>query len=126
MSTSPGQNLRGRAWPIKGKRHEFSQRFIDKAKQAKDRGFNIYALIFKFYKLSALREPLPDDLIENVLDDYLARVGAVRDPWPYFLRVLKRKSGEYFAGKAQESTSEKVNTDLLAKLGLLNGKDPAP
>ena len=80
----------------------FSAEFKKKAASARKEGFNIYSLSGKFYKQSKVVKKLPDAVLEGVLDEFLSRKEVVRDFFPYFLRVLQRRSGEHFASEAQK------------------------
>jgi hypothetical protein len=77
----------------------FSKEFVEKAEKAKAVGFNIYQLSGSFYKQSNLSDKLPEAVLSAVLDEFEKRGESVEDHWPYFLRVLKSKSAEYFANK---------------------------
>lgn len=81
-------------------KQEYSKEFIEKARIAKERGLNIYALLNRFYAISRLREPLPEAVLLNVLSEFENRV--VRDPWPYFVKVLKSESEKYFSVRNEE------------------------
>lgn len=84
----------------------FSEDFVKKADEAKKRHFNIYQLMNRFYKESKLAEKLPEGVFSAVLDEFNLRGGAVRDHWPYFIKVLENKSAVYFASKNIKESEE--------------------
>jgi hypothetical protein len=88
---------------------DYSKEFIYKAEKAKEFGFNIYQMIGFFYKQSKLREKLPEAALILVLNEVLNRHEVVKDPFPYFLTVLKSKSGQYFSGRNQEESNKIKN-----------------
>ena len=106
------------------KQPQYSQEFISKAKAAKDRGFNIYALIHKYQKISKTAELIPEPVYMAVLDHYLTDGAKVRSAWPYFITVLRVKSEEYFSRKNEEDGKRlkalPANTQLIREI--FNGK----
>ncbi len=81
---------------------QFSKEFKEKAEKAKAFGFNIYQMIGSFYKQSKLSEKLPEYVLGSVLDEVLIRHQQIKDPFPYFLKVLEDKSARYFSQKNQK------------------------
>lgn len=77
---------------------KLSPEFKLKAELAKSKGLNIYALTQRFYKISKLKEQLPEEVLLGVLNKYLLTDSKLA-PWPYFLTVLKSESFKYFAKK---------------------------
>ena len=78
---------------------QFSEGFIKKADEAKDKGFNIYQLSNRFYKESKSIDKLPEAVLGAVLDEFLQRGASVRECWPYFIKVLENKSAAHYAEK---------------------------
>lgn len=78
----------------------FSEGFVKKADEAKEKGFNIYQLSNRFYKESKSIEKLPEAVLMAVLDEFLQRGSNVRDCWPYFIKVLENKSAAHYAEKS--------------------------
>ena len=99
---------------------EYSKDFSSKATKAKAQGFNVYALINKYQKISKTAELIPESVYMEVLDHYLTDGAKVRDAWPYFITVLRAKSEAYFAKKNEEEgkrlKNEKANFGLLKTL----------
>jgi hypothetical protein len=75
----------------------YSQEFINKAKTAHDRGFNIYQLTNKYLKGKAFT--LPEAVLNKVLDRFLSTGDTVKEVWPYFLTVLADESKRHNAAK---------------------------
>jgi len=105
----------------------YSKAFIEKAKIVNDGGVNIYALIGRYYKQSKLNKPLPEEVMMGVLDEFIKRNEIVREPFPYFLQVLKSKSEMHFANKNQAENNEykkqRANVSVMRDIlkGMFNG-----
>lgn len=99
---------------------EFSREFVQKAEAAKGLGFNIYQLTGKFYKTSKVCEKLPEDVLDSVLDEVIKRHEHIKDPFPYFLTVLKSKSSEYFSLRNQLE-SKKIKSQPVSIKAILEG-----
>src|SRR3990167_5863899 len=103
---------------------DYSPQFITKAQTAKIQGFNIYALIHKYQKISKTAELIPESVYMAVLDHYLTDGAKVRSAWPYFITVLRVKSEEYFSRKNEEDGKRlkalPANTQLIREI--FNGK----
>jgi len=93
---------------------------VDKAleslkKQVHDKGFNISVLINRFKKDQRARKvtyAVPDEVYiavcETVLKTDLSRI---KSNYPYFMRILKAKSEEFFANNAQSEHSKVKNAN---------------
>lgn len=78
--------------------------------QVKAKGLNVWAMLAIFKKRSGLVHKIPDPVIQAVCKEYLKMYlysmggqGKIRQDFPYFLEILKRKSSEHFA---KESMAE--------------------
>ena len=62
-------------------------------------GFNIYQLINKFKKDAKWRkdENIPDEVLISICEQYRKDKGRIREPYPWFIKVLKMESSAYFA-----------------------------
>lgn len=89
---------------------EFSTGFQHKAKIAKAHGFNIYALMNRFYKQSKLNRRLPEEVLLGILNSYWQNKDRVKDPWPYFITTLKERSAQHFA-KENEREHKKIKDE---------------
>lgn len=100
--------------------------FVQKAEACKKKGLNIYALTGKFYKDNKLRDRLPQEVVESIVDEFL-RVGDVIHgaAWPYFRGMLYRKSREWNAQRQQdEHNAVKKAPPNMAVLKALAEKVP--
>lgn len=79
------------------------------------KGYNIYAYIGRFKKYSKLREELPEQVLLRTCQDFLTHEDHIRQPFPYFLRLVRIHSEEYFSKKEQVK-DETVNTQLIGDL----------
>lgn len=64
-------------------------------------GFNIYQLINKFKKDTKWRsdENIPDEVLIKICEQYQKDKDGIRDPYPWFIKVLAMESQAYFANK---------------------------
>jgi hypothetical protein len=64
-------------------------------------GFNIYQLINKFKKDAHWRKDdnIPDEVLIKICEQYQKDKDDIRDPYPWFIKVLKMESASYFANK---------------------------
>ena len=69
-------------------------------------GLNIWAMLHIFKKRSKLAPNIPDEVVQNVCNEYIMRKGKIRKDFPYFLTVLERKSRDYFAKAAIKEHEE--------------------
>jgi hypothetical protein len=84
-------------------------------------GFNIYALLNKFKK--EMMYELPDSVIEVVCKEYLKQKPVINNDWAWFVRVLRAKRDEAFAGKQiKEHEAVKYDTNSLLLKNLFGGK----
>ena len=62
-------------------------------------GFNIYQLINKFKKDAKWRkdENIPDEVLIKICEQYRKDKDRIREPYPWFIKVLKMESSAYFA-----------------------------
>jgi hypothetical protein len=81
----------------------------EKINLAKERGFNIYMLVNRYYKVSKIVDRLPEEVVEAVTDEFILRGDKVRDHWPYFIKVLTMKSHAYFAKRSMEEGEKHKN-----------------
>jgi len=80
---------------------QFSKEFMNNAEKAKELGLNIYQLLGKAKK-DGLSSKIPEIVLMAVLDEVLNRHVQIQDPFPYFLRVLKDKSSQYFSQRNEQ------------------------
>lgn len=78
------------------KQAEFSDSFVDKAEKAKGLGVNIYQLIGYYKKRSKVCEPIPEKVLDRVLDS-VVKYAPKGDKFPYFLEALKQESMRHFS-----------------------------
>lgn len=103
----------------------FEQATIDRLNEIKKQGFNLYTLINKFYRISKLRVNIPDTVILKLCDSFEKH--KPRDPFPYFMGVLKGESEQYFSelnekkGKEVKKEPKKVNKAGLEQVKKLLG-----
>jgi len=77
-------------------------------KQAMDEvyrsGFNIYALVGKVKKRLRWdsKRKFPDKVILRVCAEYKTCKPAIKEHWPWFVKVLKAQSEAYYAEEAQK------------------------
>jgi hypothetical protein len=71
-------------------------------------GFNIYQLINKFKKDAKWRkdENIPDEVLINICQQYEKDKGRIRDPYPWFIKVLKMESASFFANRNVEESKK--------------------
>jgi len=67
-------------------------------------GFNIYQLINKFKKDVKWRkdENIPDEVLIRICQQYQKDKDGIRDPYPWFIKVLKMESAAFFAERHVE------------------------
>lgn len=75
----------------------YNQKTEDMMAQLKLDGFNVWAMLGIFKRRSKLSPQIPDEVIQQVCLEYFKRKDKIKDGFPYFLTVLKRKSEDYFA-----------------------------
>lgn len=75
---------------------EFSEEFIEKAEKAKGLGVNIYQLLGFYKKNSKVCEPIPEPVLNKVLDSVI-KYAPKGDKFPYFLKALAQESMAHFA-----------------------------
>jgi len=74
-------------------------------------GFNIYAMVSK--AKTSMKQPkdwrFPDQVILKVCDAYNKEKDKIKEPWPWFITVLRRESESWFAEQniAQAQTYKK-------------------
>jgi hypothetical protein len=64
-------------------------------------GLNIYQLINKFKKDAKWRkdENIPDEVLNRICEQYKKDRDKIREPYPWFIKVLRMESASYFANK---------------------------
>ena len=67
-------------------------------------GFNIYQLINKFKKDAHWRKDdnIPDEVLIKICEQYQKDKDNIRDPYPWFIKVLTMESQAYFAHRSVE------------------------
>lgn len=80
----------------------YTQKLLTKMIFVKDQGFNIFAMLHLFRKRSKLREEIPEEVISLVCDEYIKNHGNIKKDFPYFLQVIKKQSGLYFARRNEK------------------------
>ena len=81
--------------------------------EVKAKGMNLWPLLGIFRKRSKLREPIPDEVIQQVCLEYLKRAGEIDSAFPYFLEILTRKSKEHF-GRQSELEGQRYKKEPTA------------
>lgn len=81
-------------------------------KQVHSKGFNISMMINKFKKSQRDRKALyeiPEEVYILVCEEILEKLEhySIKQPWPYFMKVLTLKSHEHFANKNQKEHKDK-------------------
>jgi len=73
-----------------------------------NRGFNIYQLINKFKKDAKWRkdESIPDEVLIKICKQYEKDKGRIRDPYPWFIKVLKMESAAFFSNMNEKKGKE--------------------
>lgn len=76
--------------------------------QVYSQGFNIYQLINKFKKDAKWRkdENIPDDVLIKICEQYQKDKNSIRDPYPWFIKVLKMESASFFANMNEKKGKE--------------------
>lgn len=80
-------------------------------------GFNIYQLINKFKKDAHWRKDdnIPDEVLIKICEQYQRDKNSIRDPYPWFIKVLKMESASYFANK-NIAASAKFKKEGIGKM----------
>jgi hypothetical protein len=78
----------------------------EKMKEVYSKGFNIYQCLARLKKKLKLTEDFPCEAIIQTCDEYLKNPGAVRQKWPWFLRVFEQHSRDYFANRQVEESKQ--------------------
>jgi len=83
-------------------------------------GFNIYQLINKFKKDAHWRrdENIPDEVLIKICEQYQKDKDSIRDPYPWFIKVLKMESASYFANRniAENTKFKKEGIGKMAEI----------
>ena len=83
-------------------------------------GFNIYQLINKFKKDAKWRKDqnIPDEVLIKICGQYQKDKDSIREPYPWFIKVLKMESASYFANKniAEGERYKKEDAQSLAEI----------
>jgi hypothetical protein len=76
--------------------------------QVYSQGFNIYQLINKFKKDAKWRkdENIPDDVLIKICEQYKKDKNSIRDPYPWFIKVLKMESAAFFSNMNEKKGKE--------------------
>lgn len=97
-----------------GKRQaEYSASFVEKAEKAKGLGVNIYQLIGFYKKRSKVCEPIPEPVLDRVLDS-VVKYAPKGDKFPYFLQVLGQESMRYFSESNVKMGNDYKKPGLMA------------
>ena len=80
----------------------YTQKLLKKMLFVKDNGFNIFAMLHLFRKRSKLNQEVPEEVVSLVCDEYIKNHDSIKKDFPYFLQVLKKQSGLYFARKNEK------------------------
>lgn len=80
-------------------------------------GFNIYQLINKFKKDAKWRkdENIPDEVLIKICEQYRKDKDRIREPYPWFIKVLKMESSAYFA-RANVEQGKKFKKEGIGKM----------
>lgn len=73
------------------------------------KGFNISQLLGKLAKIRKERKTtydIPEEVKIEVCREILKNVENIKQPWPYFMKVLEMKSQEYFANKTMKEAGK--------------------
>lgn len=89
----------------------------DKLAKVYQSGFNIYSLINTFIKKSKINTQIPEVVLISVCDYYIIKKSIVKKSWPYFYKVLVKKSEEYCANQQIEAHKEFKRIDALGSRG---------
>lgn len=73
------------------------QEVVDIAKRVQAEGFNVYALINKYRRLSKISPQIPDEVILRICKNYLINKDKIKNKWPWFLKTLAEETRIYFA-----------------------------
>jgi len=93
----------------------FEQATIDRLNEIKRQGFNLYTLINMFYRRTKLRLNIPDAVVMRVCDSF--EKYKPKEPFPYFMRVLKAESEQHFAAlQGKHDDPEEINEEGLKKM----------
>lgn len=99
-----------------------------KVKEAMDQvfndGFNIYAMVYK--AKTNIHQPkdwrFPDEVILAVCEAYHKEKDKIREPWPWFITVLKRESENWFAEQnIAQAQTYKRDSGALSLVEILKG-----
>ena len=96
------------AEPVHGEHSRTTEAVSSKTKELLDsvynQGFNIYQLINKFKKDAKWRkdENIPDEVLIKICEQYQKDKDGIRDPYPWFIKVLKMESSAFFAERHVE------------------------
>jgi hypothetical protein len=96
----------------------FSKQFVLKAKMALDKGFNIYKHAGFFNKDRI--DPLPEYVLDKVLDNFLKYGDSANNHWAYFQRVINELSREHHANN-QVSTHKAIKDSPVSIGDILKG-----
>jgi hypothetical protein len=96
-------------------------------------GFNIYQLINKFKKQAkwSKKQKIPDEVLNNICEQYTQDKDNIRELYPWFIKVLSMTSHAYFAnanieeGKRYKKQGIGMMADILKQITEKNsdGKD---
>jgi hypothetical protein len=80
-------------------------------------GFNIYQLINKFKKDAKWRkdENIPDEVLIKICEQYRKDKDRIREPYPWFIKVLKMESSAYFA-RANVEQGKKFKKEGIGRM----------
>lgn len=92
--------------------------------QVCDDGFNIYAMIARTKR--DMKQPstwrFPDEVILKVCEAYHKEKPQIKDPWPWFLSVLKRESSLWFSAKSVVQGQEYKKPGAMSLKEILAGQ----
>ena len=94
----------------------YTQKLLKKMLFVKDNGFNIFAMLHLFRKRSKLNQEVPEEVVSLVCDEYIKNHDSIKKDFPYFLQVLKKQSGLYFARNLYTISSDFLVTSRFREL----------
>ena len=92
----------------RGSGGDVSSKTKELMEQVYSQGFNIYQLINKFKKDAKWRkdENIPDDVLIKICEQYKKDKNSIRDPYPWFIKVLKMESAAFFSNMNEKKGKE--------------------
>jgi len=108
----PNQTLPYQTEPKK-QQHAYSPALQAAIEKVIDNGLDIYALLGKLRKESKVSDQIPDEVYLKVCERYLEEKVSVKNPWAWFIVVLKKESAQYFANKNIQEHKEYKNEPVI-------------